>query len=175
MTPSQAIAAAKAKGIEVTVGPASLGMLRLPKRKPKREILTGQPIRWAIEFSIPCIVLSESNQSNRESWKSKMRRRHQQRDALYGAILTLGLQCVPVVTVGYRVTWTRVGGKSLDKHENLPIAFKGLVDHLAAWMGFENDADPALEWRYEQRPGGSPGVECRIESREQDRPAPRHR
>lgn len=161
MTPKQAIAAAKANGLAVTDhGPANLGMLRLPKHKAK-SVATGAAIRWAIEFSIPCVVVSEANM--RGTWAKGWRRRKEQREALYGALLTLGLQFLPRAT-GYRVTWTKVGGKSLDKEDNLPISFKGLRDDLTSWMGFDSDDDPALEWCYSQRLG-EPGVEVRIESR----------
>jgi hypothetical protein len=44
---------------------------------------------------------------------------------------------------------TRHSSGTLDAHDNLPSAFKHIVDELAAWMGVD-DADQRVQWRYEQ-------------------------
>ena len=48
------------------------------------------------------------------------------------------------------VTLTRVSYGTLDEHDNLPSAFKHVVDELAVWLGVD-DADKRVAWRYAQQ------------------------
>ncbi len=63
--------------------------------------------------------------------------------------------------VGVRVTLTRLGGRKMDA-SNVVAAFKFVQDCCADWLGVD-DADPRIEWRYGQKPGGDNGVEVRLE------------
>ncbi len=47
------------------------------------------------------------------------------------------------------VTLTRISPGTLDAHDNLPSAFKNVVDGVADWLGID-DADPRVTWVYEQ-------------------------
>lgn len=47
------------------------------------------------------------------------------------------------------VTLTRMSPGTLDEHDNLPSAFKHIVDQLAAWLGVD-DADERVTWKYAQ-------------------------
>lgn len=48
------------------------------------------------------------------------------------------------------ITLTRVAAGTLDAHDNLPSAFKHIVDGLASWLGVD-DSDPRVAWRYQQQ------------------------
>lgn len=48
------------------------------------------------------------------------------------------------------VTLTRRSPGVLDAHDNLPSAFKHIVDGLATWLGID-DADPRVTWKYAQQ------------------------
>lgn len=54
-----------------------------------------------------------------------------------------------------RVTFTRVAPRSLDAGDNLESAFKYIRDELAQCMGLKNDAGTEVEWKSQQRKGGS--------------------
>lgn len=171
MTPKELIAAARAKGLEVTERKTAkdhIGMLNLPKTKKSIEVRTDTPIRWAIEFSISCRVISESNQ--RKGWQGRWKRGKAQASALSEAVYNLSYAGVTMpdanASKALIVTWTHIGPEMDD--DNLRSALKGLRDHLAEWLGLPNDRDPRVEWRYDQR-RGRPGVEVRIESREETR------
>lgn len=61
------------------------------------------------------------------------------------------------------ITLTRVSAGTLDAHDNLPSAFKHIVDQIAAWLGVD-DADPRVTWIYAQEKckRGDYGVEVEI-------------
>jgi hypothetical protein len=61
------------------------------------------------------------------------------------------------------ITLTRVGPRRLDKHDNLPITCKYVVDQIAATIGVDDGSD-LYTWRYEQRIGKY-SVEVEITSR----------
>ena len=63
------------------------------------------------------------------------------------------------------VTLTRLSPGMLDEHDNLPSAFKHIVDGVAAWIGID-DADPRVTWKYAQQKckRGQFGVILEIES-----------
>ena len=60
------------------------------------------------------------------------------------------------------VTFTRLGGRGLDKDDNLNASFKYVRDTVALMAGVD-DNDSRWNWRYKQKPGGSFGVQIRIE------------
>jgi hypothetical protein len=109
----------------------------------------------AVMLRVPVRVVSEPNE--RCHWAKRYKRFKRQAETL-GEYLRL-LRPLPLPLA---VTLTKLGGVSLDAHENLRAAFKGLADALAAWVGTD-DADPELVWLYGQEPGGPHGV--RVEFR----------
>lgn len=135
-----------------------------PRRKSP-DVRTSAKRKWSITLTLDCRAISEANRPN-EHWNTKRRRKQIQGEALTRACRCIGFDpgtawyLFPVV-----VTWTHFHkpGKAMDAHENLPMAFKSLVDSLTRLMGVESDADPRIVWRYEQRTG-EPCVEVRIES-----------
>lgn len=56
----------------------------------------------------------------------------------------------------------RIAPRELDRHENLPMAFKAVVDGIADWFGI-NDRDKRLSFEYEQESFSEPHTYgCRI-------------
>ena len=51
-----------------------------------------------------------------------------------------------------RITLTRIAPRPIDKHDNLPIGFKAVVDEVAAWLGVP-DNHPGITWLYANRKG----------------------
>ena len=114
---------------------------------------------WAVELTLPCVVLSEANQ--RCHWAVRKKRFDLQRTTLLAVCAEAplpGFHHLPV-----RVTFTHVG-RRMDS-DNLAGAFKALRDELAETVFGVDDGDDGVEWRYEQRPGGTPGVVVRIEGK----------
>jgi hypothetical protein len=88
-------------------------------------------------------TVSEMNQ--REHWAVKnKRKKQQQRDF---AILWKSKH--PNIPLPARITFTRYSCQLMDRHENLPSAFKHIVDELCRQIKMD-DGDARLEFRYEQ-------------------------
>jgi hypothetical protein len=66
-----------------------------------------------------------------------------------------------VPTLPATVTLVRISPGKLDEHDNLPRAFKAVVDELAKWMGVK-DNDARLTWQYAQRSEGRSRYACEI-------------
>lgn len=138
---------------------------------PSRKVRRKQPLTdtawgascavgWAVELRLGCAVVSEANR--RGHWAKAHRRATDQKNALHAAWL-----CSPLVGwsgwgVPVAVTLTHHGPR-IDGHDNLPRAFKAIVDALCERLGCD-DGDGTVEWKYRQEPSG-PGVTVRIESR----------
>lgn len=118
--------------------------------------------------TVPVRTVSETNQ--REHWAMRHHRRAVQRSLVR---MVLGAGCTrpafPCV-----VTLTRIAPRSLDD-DNLRGALKAVRDGVADWLGVD-DADPRIEWRYDQRRGRPREHAVRIDSQgveELDSAAPR--
>lgn len=61
-----------------------------------------------------------------------------------------------------RVSLTRLGGRALDPHDNLPSSFKYVLDSLCLFLGID-DRNPALHVKYDQKPGGAVGIVVTLE------------
>lgn len=106
-------------------------------------------------FTLPLTLSGDKAGNSREHWGDKAKRVKAQRSAVLLVMparkltrernwLQLG---APVV-----VTLTRVSHRELDGHDNLPIAFKAVVDQVAAQLGLKSDSDPRIAWYYLQAP-----------------------
>ena len=71
------------------------------------------------------------------------------RKALHRAIVKRHMASIPRPSLPVVVCLTRHSSGTLDAHDNLPSAFKHIVDELADWLGID-DADPRVRWTYEQ-------------------------
>lgn len=68
------------------------------------------------------------------------------------------------------VTMERRAPPSIDGHDNLPGAFKGITDGVALWLGLD-DRDPRIAWRYLTRRDKDWSVVITVQ-RAASRPAP---
>ena len=94
-------------------------------------------------------TVSEANSS--EHWTAK-RKRHLQQQFFVRQILK---PFQGKITLPCKVTLTRLGGKSLDAHDNLRMAFKYIVDEIADFLcpgkkKGQADDDKRIEWFYSQ-------------------------
>lgn len=124
--------------------------------------MTALPKQLDVVVSIPMKLPSVANQ--RLHWAAKARQVKAQRNATRLMLNANYWQFGPEPKTKDRieVTLTRVAPRKLDS-DNLASAFKGVRDEIAAYFGID-DADPRIEWRYEQRKGPA-RVEIRIEAR----------
>lgn len=110
-----------------------------------------------IDVTLPLRLVSLSNQ--REHWAKRAKRAKAHR-----AITSLRFK-VPHNAQAFRgplvITLTRIGKRKLDD-DNLRGACKSVRDGVADFLGV-NDADPRIEWKYEQEKGEY-AVRIRIES-----------
>jgi len=90
-----------------------------------------------IEFTIPgMVVVTPTNQRGR--WQKGWTRTRAQRKILRVLLDAKAKRLsLPLVVTLTRVIGAR--GRNLDPFDNLPSAFKHLVDEIAAWLGV-NDA-----------------------------------
>lgn len=119
----------------------------------------------SLVFEVPCVMPSLSN--SRE-WRTRNRVAQAHRRA---ASRAFGPHLRELGLLSYHlhhdrgtlaVTVTRLGGRALDKHDNLPASAKYLVDGICLVFGID-DADPRLSVTFAQQPGGASGA--RIELR----------
>jgi hypothetical protein len=99
-----------------------------------------------LDFQCPLKVISEANQSNREHWAAKMKRRQEQQMMMAVALHAnlqgrkIELPCV--------VRLTRIGPKALDS-DNLSSAFKATRDLIASKLGVDDGSDQ-IRFEYDQ-------------------------
>ena len=93
-------------------------------------------------FDLPVKTVSTLNQ--REHFRVSGARK-----ALHRATTRRCVQGLPVPSLPVIVVLTRHSSGTMDSHDNLPSAFKHIVDELAVWMGID-DADARVQWRYAQ-------------------------
>jgi hypothetical protein len=108
----------------------------------------------------PVVVQSEANL--KQHHMAQYRRFVRQKQELAAYLALLGVPR-PVLPLPCRVTFTRLGGAALDD-DNLRGAFKGVRDYVAKELLGLDDADPRIEWKYDQRPGGPAGIRVRMEA-----------
>jgi len=51
----------------------------------------------------------------------------------------------------YAITLCRISAGFLDSEDNLTGAFKHVRDAVGRWLGFKNDSDKRLSWKYQQQ------------------------
>lgn len=95
-----------------------------------------------MQFDLPIRTVSTLN--TREHFRVAAKRKALQRAQTRRVVQSLPTPQLPAI-----VCLTRHSSGTLDAHDNLPSAFKHIVDELAVWMGID-DADARVQWRYEQ-------------------------
>lgn len=106
-----------------------------------------------LTIELPIKTVSESNM--REHHMAKARRVKMQRMTAF--LLThkacnekhLGVMWWMAKYKSLTITLTRIAGKFLNPHDNLPRSFKAIVDGIADGLG-TNDEDEGLTWKYAQ-------------------------
>lgn len=150
-------------GVKLAVAP------KTKKAKVKRPRLPQEPVRksppvfvpWALVISVPIKIVSTAN--HREHWSAKHRRNKQHAEAV--RIAFLASRQIPYSGTGLKITLTRIGGKLIDKADNLPNGFKSVIDEVARQVGTDDGSD-YYSWVFDQCPGReTPAVEIRIEPR----------
>jgi len=89
-------------------------------------------------------IKTVSTLNTREHFRVAAKRKAIQRAQTRRVVSQLPTPQLPAI-----VCLTRHSAGSLDAHDNLPSAFKHVVDELAVWLGID-DANPLVQWRYEQ-------------------------
>ena len=102
----------------------------------------------SFEVTIPVRTVSETNQ--REHWSERHKRRKTQRSTVYLVVRAQLLR--HGITVPCTVTMTRIAPSSGLDFDNLVSSAKACRDGIADALGVD-DADPRIEWRYQQRRG----------------------
>lgn len=125
------------------------------KKKKTKPIVNKPTCKTSIMLRIDGLrLVSEANTS--DHWAVKHRRVKKVKETVESFLPKVELS-LPV-----RVTLTRYGRKLLDEHDNLPHAFKQVVDSIAAWVGYADD-NPGYEWIYLQSAGKRKGCDILIE------------
>ena len=106
-----------------------------------------------MKIKLPIKTVSEANLS-REHWTKKHKRHKLQKEAIK-------LACSSRITpdlLPWTIKLTRIAPRFLDSHDNLPMAFKFILDSLASLLvpGKANgqaDNDKRIQVRYDQIKG----------------------
>ena len=133
------------------------GRSSIPPRRPKRTPITERA-RTRIVLEIPgLVVVSEPNVG--KTLRARIQRKNKLKAALAGILpdrWSLPLES-PV-----KVRLVRVGGRRMDAHDNLPAAFKAVVDAIADWLGVDDGDADRVRWSYAQRPGYWAGIRVEV-------------
>lgn len=102
-----------------------------------------------LEVTLPIRTYSEANSN--EHWSKKHRRHKTQQKQLWAYFLCSR----PLIKLPCTIKLIRIAPKTLDVHDNLPMAFKFIVDKLADYIipgkieGLA-DSDDRITWQYDQ-------------------------
>ena len=101
------------------------------------------------EFTLPIRTMSEANVS--EPWQTRARRHREQKE-LVRAVLSFVRSKIPLPCT---ITMRRYGVRMLDAHDNLPISFKHILDHICAHITGDKrpgraDGYQGFTFKYEQ-------------------------
>lgn len=114
--------------------------------------------------TVPIVVVSANILTHSEVWQARTRRHAKESSATFDAMTLTGL--TPSERMPHegrlRATFTRIGGRKIDKEENLTMAFKVVKDTCAAWLAV-NDADDRIDWLYDQKPDNKKSTHITIE------------
>lgn len=115
-----------------------------------------------ISYDLNIVTVSEGNSS--EHWTVKAKRHRRQQFFVKKSLKPFQGQ----IFIPCRVTLTRLGGRALDEHDNLRMAFKYIVDEIADFLcpGQKKgraDDDKRIEWCYAQEKRNILGIRIEIE------------
>lgn len=108
-------------------------------------------MKQSIQFDM--LVKSE-NRIRGHAWGALHAQHKAQREKV-ASLLTQHIAMPPKVADGemnqFVITLCRISAGFLDSEDNLTGAFKHVRDAVARWLGFRNDNDKRLVWRYQQQ------------------------
>jgi hypothetical protein len=105
----------------------SIKVEKLRKARQKQFLPSTTEIEpGRVILTLPLVTISEANCSH--AWRTKHKRHKAQKNAIFWAFLTVK----HLVKLPCAITYIRYAPKSLDKFENLPMAFKWVNDALCA-------------------------------------------
>jgi hypothetical protein len=119
-------------------------------------------MKTIVSWQLPIKTASEANSS--EHWTKKAKRRRLQKQW----IKAVYHRDRPQIALPATVALTRIAPRSLDVQDNLPMAFKGIVDALAEMItgnfvpGRADDCKD-ITWEYHQEKGKPREYAVRIE------------
>jgi hypothetical protein len=103
-----------------------------------------------LEFTMPMRVISEANDYG--GWRVKGKRKKAQKDeAFYSLHNVLRGRKIRLPCTVHLV---RVGPKKIDRHENLPMCFKAVVDGLCLKLDVDDGEEDKIRFTYDQEPCG---------------------
>lgn len=114
------------------------------------------------EWNIPIRTISEANCS--EHWSKKHKRHKKQKGAL---LMRFRYDPPPNLELPIIIELTRLAPRFLDKHDNLPMAFKWIKDYIADYFlpglqaGRADDSEQ-LNWIYNQEKSKTYSINIRI-------------
>lgn len=111
-------------------------------------------------YSVTSGIKTVSESNRREHWGSRAARVKKQRNAAHAAVRAIGfIQYLESIVTGkvqcpvtFEITLTRIAPRKLDD-DNLRGALKAVRDGVADALGFVDDSDDALTWKYGQEKG----------------------
>lgn len=114
-----------------------------------------------VELTLPIITVSEGNCF--EPWQKKHKRHKVQHEIMAKSMLPIR----HLIKLPCTITFIRYGPRFLDRHDNLPMAFKFLIDKTAEILtgkgNGKGDNDPRLTWKYDQIKSKIKGVKILFE------------
>lgn len=119
-----------------------------------------------MKFKLPIKTVSEANLTN-QHWTKRAARHKKQKDAIRFALTN---KITPDM-LPCKIKLTRIAPRKLDKWENLPMAFKYILDSLASLLipnkaiG-QADSDSRIQVEYDQIKGATGEYAIEIEINE---------
>lgn len=108
-------------------------------------------------LTIPLRLESRANYRGHTRSRKLVRATQEQRQLTRTLLIMYARKVKPPV----RLTCVRVAPRTLDEHENLPMAFKSVVDGVADWLGIDDRS--GIECVYDQDRDPRPNTHgCRI-------------
>jgi len=113
-----------------------------------------------MKMKLPIKVYNEAN--NTDHWSKKAARRKSQKLAIYCTLKDV----VTPEMLPCKIILTRISPRKLDQHDNLPYAFKGILDSLCSLLVPDKaigqaDSDSRIQVEYRQSKGEK--YECAME------------
>lgn len=106
-------------------------------------------VEGCITITLPIRTVSEANSF--EHWRTKHKRHKSQQQAIAAALKPLRSK----INLPCEILFTRIAPNTLDKHDNLPMSFKYIVDAVCAiitgnYTAGRADSDARISIFYDQ-------------------------